>query len=111
MPKTVRPGAIWVSEENFQGRSKCLFLRLSQHLRRLLLHRFLGARKLRKGSQNATNVVLVLVVVIRFSKIPKDFINIQYNTIQYNIRLLHRSQTATTSNMKHMNTKYNSRIT
>ena len=30
-----------------------------------------------------------------------------YNTIQYNIRLLHRSQTATTSNMKQMNTKYN----
>jgi len=29
-----------------------------------------------------------------------------YNTI-YNIRLLHRSQTATTSNMKQMNTKYN----
>jgi len=37
--------------------------------------------------------------------------NKQYNTIQYNIRLLHRSQTATTSNMKQMNTKYNSRIT
>jgi len=34
-----------------------------------------------------------------------------YFSIQYNIRLLHRSQTATTSNMKHMNTKYNSRIT
>ena len=34
-----------------------------------------------------------------------------YSTIQYNIRLLHRSQTATTSNMKQMNTKYNSRIT
>jgi len=32
-------------------------------------------------------------------------------TIQYNIRLMHRSQTTTTSNMKHMNTKYNSRIT
>jgi len=27
--------------------------------------------------------------------------------VQYNIRLLHRSQTATTSNMKQMNTKYN----
>ena len=27
--------------------------------------------------------------------------------LQYNIRLLHRSQTATTSNMKQMNTKYN----
>ena len=35
-------------------------------------------------------------------------INININiTIQYNIRLLHRSQTATTSNMKQMNTKYN----
>ena len=34
-----------------------------------------------------------------------NFVN--YNTIQYNIRLLHRSQTATTSNMKQMNTKYN----
>jgi len=33
------------------------------------------------------------------------------DTIQYNIRLLHRSQTATTSNMKQMKTKYNSRIT
>ena len=34
------------------------------------------------------------------------------STIQYyNIRLLHRSQTATTSNMKQMKTKYNSRIT
>ena len=33
----------------------------------------------------------------------------QTNTIQYNIRLLHRTQTATTSNMKQMNTKYNSR--
>jgi len=30
-----------------------------------------------------------------------------HHTIQYNIRLLHRSQTATTSNMKQMNTKYN----
>jgi len=29
------------------------------------------------------------------------------STIQYNIRLLHRSRTATTSNMKQMNTKYN----
>jgi len=32
-------------------------------------------------------------------------------TLQYNIRLMHLSQTATTSNMKQMNTKYNSRIT
>ena len=31
-------------------------------------------------------------------------VTIQYS---YNIRLLHRSQTATTSNMKQMNTKYN----
>ena len=37
--------------------------------------------------------------------------SVPVGTIQYNIRLLHRSQTATTSNMKHMNTKYNSRIT
>jgi len=29
-----------------------------------------------------------------------------YNTIQYNIRLMHRSQTATTSNMKHMNIEH-----
>ena len=34
-----------------------------------------------------------------------------YHAIQYNIRLLHRSQTVTTSNMKQMKTKYNSRIT
>ena len=33
--------------------------------------------------------------------------NVNADTIQYNIRLLHRSQTATTSNMKQMNTKYN----
>jgi len=35
----------------------------------------------------------------------------RFNSIQFNIRLLHRSQTATTSNVKQINTKYNSRIT
>jgi len=28
------------------------------------------------------------------------------STIQYNIRLMHRSQTATTSNMKHINIEH-----
>jgi len=32
--------------------------------------------------------------------VDRDFFHM--NTIQYNIRLLHRSQTATTSNMKQM---------
>ena len=71
------------------------------------------------GKQRAISYYCSVITMLLFSKTvtasTKRYLYCSRTgrqmAIQYNIRLLHRSQTATTSNMKHMNTKYNSRIT
>jgi len=52
-----------------------------------------------------------VTVRVRFFSPRRNQLQPRSATVQYNIRLLHRSKTATTSNMKQMKTKYNSRIT